>query len=293
MLNKKHNLKSIKTKIRERDLKEQDRKPNKEKGLQKKCYWMFLMLFFSWNKSREERKRKRQKQGIKRKQTRKTRRKEEREEQERDRERESEKGGGQKRLRRSKGRHSKINKNVLFRVKNSFFSIESKGKDKKRSVSGQVRWPFGPPHLTLINPPKKQTRKTQKKKRSLKKHFSVISQIIFWWGSNMSLFWQLGQKSAHPKNTIKIGVSATHVLKNRCASRNGHLWTPKTQNRKFQLSFLFFVNNKKHKFAEIPIFIVFLQTWERDVSKVELKTQTFGKNVAPFFWKRLFLEIDR
>ena len=45
---------------------------------------------------------------------------EERKEQERDRERGSEKGGGQKRQRTNKGRHSKINKNALFRVENSF-----------------------------------------------------------------------------------------------------------------------------------------------------------------------------
>ena len=51
-----------------------------------------------------------------------TRRKNKRKEQERDREREIEKGGGQKRLRRNKGRHSIINKKwpVLGR-KTSFF----------------------------------------------------------------------------------------------------------------------------------------------------------------------------
>ena len=48
------------------------------------------------------------------KQKRKTRRKKERKEQERDRESELEKGGGQKRLRRNKGRHSKISKECPF-----------------------------------------------------------------------------------------------------------------------------------------------------------------------------------
>ena len=46
----------------------------------------------------------------------------------RDRERESEKGEGPKRLRRNKGRHSKINKNTLFRGKTVFLLKAKKGK---------------------------------------------------------------------------------------------------------------------------------------------------------------------
>ena len=108
-----------------------------------------------------------------------------------------------------------------------------------------MRWPFGPPHLTLkpskkkntkghltwpLNPPtkntkkkKKQTNKKPKKKNKKKKReappkktaktpknsFSIISQIFpfFGWLLKISFFWHLGPESAHAKNTIKIGVS--------------------------------------------------------------------------------------
>ena len=69
--------------------------------------------------------------------------KEERKEKERDRERESEKARGQKRLRRNKGRHSKINKNALFRGKTGFSikNKERKGQEitKKQKQKKQTR----------------------------------------------------------------------------------------------------------------------------------------------------------
>ena len=60
-------------------------------------------------KGKTETKRRNQKKAKKDKKEEKNRK-----EQERDGEREIEKGGGQKRLRRNKGRDSKINKNALF-----------------------------------------------------------------------------------------------------------------------------------------------------------------------------------
>ena len=48
-----------------------------------------------------------------------------------------------------------------------FFLLEAKKEkkktkhQKKRKVQGQVRWPFGPPHLTL-KPSKKTKQKTNK-----------------------------------------------------------------------------------------------------------------------------------
>ena len=152
-----------------------------------------------------------------------------------------------------------------------------------------MRWPFGPPHMTLKPSKKtqkkkktktkhkktKQTKKQKKKKKKQKKkqentkntqkwafQLSVKIFFFFGWVSKISLFWQLGPKSAHPKNTIKIGVSGPFFLKSRCASRNGHFWTQKSQIHKFQLSFFFacfllFQQHKTQKFAETPIFIVF------------------------------------
>ena len=89
------------------------------------------MLFLSLNKSKEERKGKKEtKTRNQKKAKRKTRRKTERKEQERDREREIEKVGGQKRLRRNKERHSKINKKLPFvKGKKQVFSMRSKEKN--------------------------------------------------------------------------------------------------------------------------------------------------------------------
>ena len=97
MLNKKHNLISAKKKIRERDSKEKDRKPNKkrknndEKKVAIECFDVVPFM-----KQKQRRKTSREKQGLKRKQKGKTRRKKQRKEQEIDRESEIEKGGGQK-----------------------------------------------------------------------------------------------------------------------------------------------------------------------------------------------------
>ena len=54
-------------------------------------------------------------------------------EEERDRERKIEKGGGQNKLRRNKGRHSKINKKMPFsRGKNKVFCITKQRKERKK-----------------------------------------------------------------------------------------------------------------------------------------------------------------
>ena len=125
-----------------------------------------------------------------------------------------------------------------------------------------MRWPEGPPHLTL-EPSKKNTKQQKRKKKRGKKNknkrtqkypkksFSVISHFfLFWWVSRISLFDNLAKKARTQKNTIKIGVSTTHFLDNSFASRNGHFWTKENQIQKFQLSvfgaFFFSFNNRKH-----------------------------------------------
>ena len=142
MLNKQHNLKSGKTKIRKRDLKGKTRQETiiKEKLLMKnELQFNVFMLFFSENKGKEERTmKKRQKQETKRKQKRKqkrkTRRKKERQEQERDRERETEKGGGQNRLREKEREAQKINKKKPFLGGNRVFLLKAKkGKEQKKT----------------------------------------------------------------------------------------------------------------------------------------------------------------
>ena len=96
-----------------------------------------------------------------------------------------------------------------------------------------MRWPFGPPHLTLKPSKKKQKqkkkqRKQKKKQKKRKKkkpkknskntqklafQLSVKFFFFFGWLFKISLFGHLGPESAHPKNTIKIGVSGPFFWK--------------------------------------------------------------------------------
>ena len=149
-----------------------------------------------------------------------------------------------------------------------------------------MRWPFGPPHLTLkpskknktTKNKKKQNKKQQKKPknkknqaRKCKKHkntkkiaFQLSVKIFFFWQGIQKLpFLTPWPRKRAPKNTIKIRVSAYFLGEKSYASRNGHFWTKKTQILKFQLSFFFlpfflFQKQKKHQNLLKPLFRLFL-----------------------------------
>ena len=96
-----------------------------------------------------------------------------------------------------------------------------------------MRWPFGPAHLTLKpskknqknkkNKKKKKTKKQKNKKKRSQKNSKNTQTLAFQlsvkffhfscWLFQISLFWHLGPKSAHPKNTIKLGVSGPFFWK--------------------------------------------------------------------------------
>ena len=147
-----------------------------------------------------------------------------------------------------------------------------------------MRWPFGPPHLTLKpsnkkhqknkkktnkKKPNKKTKKKKKKKpppqKKQQNHQKIAFQLsvkfflFFGWLFKISLFWHLGPESAHPKNTIKIGVSGPFFLKSSCVSRNGRFWTKKPKIYKFQLSFFFayflLFQKQKNKHLLKPLFL--------------------------------------
>ena len=141
----------------------------------------------------------------------------------RDKERESEKGGGQKRLRSNKGRHSKISKKSFFRGKQGF-SIKIK-KDKKN------------------------------KNKKILKNELFSYQSIFWWVSKISFLRQLGPKTRTPQNTIKNKGFGKLFFEKTYASRNGHFWTKK-QIQKFQISLLLSFSSlqPKHKHLLKPYF---------------------------------------
>ena len=148
-----------------------------------------------------------------------------------------------------------------------------------------MRWPFGPPHLTLkpskkkpkkkqknkkqktkkqTKKPKKET-KSKKKQKYQKKSFSVISQNFLFFGGvskNCLFLTTWPRKRAPPKHYKNRGFSIPIFEKQLCVTKRPFL-DKKTQIHKFQLSFFFvaffflFQQQKTQKSAETPIFIVF------------------------------------
>ena len=257
-----------------------------------------VVLFMKQKQRRKKRKERDKNKEAKESKKERQERREKGQEEERDREREIEKGGAPKKLRRNKGRHSKINKKCPFLGGKTrfFFVLQSKewkgtttNPKKQKIINKEGSGTKGPPHLALnlqnkkqkktkkkqkrnnltLKPSKKtkkqKTKKNQKHKKQKKKGkkktktqkcqkkelFSYQSNFAFFVGVQNFPFLTTWPKNAHPKNTIKIGVSATHFLENSFESRNGHFWKKKTQIQKFQLSFFFAFffsnNNKKHK----------------------------------------------
>ena len=122
-----------------------------------------------------------------------------------------------------------------------------------------------------------------------------VKILVFWWVSKMSLFWQLGPKSTHPKNTIKIGVSARHFLKSRCASRNGHFWTKKNPKPEIPiiifLAYSFLFQQENIKIGWTPIFKCFSKPQKREFSNFKLKTQKIGKPIFAPLKKAIFRKL--
>ena len=143
-----------------------------------------------------------------------------------------------------------------------------------------MRWPFGPPHLTL-KPSKKnkktkqnqqnttkknkkeknQERKSKKHKNTKKRAFQLSVKIfLFWRGVQNAFFDTLAQKTRTQKHYKNRGFSLLFLEKGY-ASRNGHFWTKKPEFRNssyhFFFAFVLFQKQKTQKSAETPIFIVF------------------------------------
>ena len=149
-----------------------------------------------------------------------------------------------------------------------------------------MRWPFGPPHLTL-KPSKKTKQKKQKKKQNKKQHkknkkkekprkkkkktqkyqkksFSVISQnfLFFWQGiQKLPFFDTLAQKTRTQKHYKNRGFSLFFFGKKLCVTKRPFL-DKKNPNSEipviiFFLAFFLFQKQKTQKSAETPIFIVF------------------------------------
>ena len=113
-------------------------------------------------------------------------------------------------------------------------------------------------------PPKKNKKRKKKQentKNTQKWAFQLSVKIFFFfgWVSKISLFWQLGPKSAHPKNTIKIGVSGPFFWKADVRHETA-IFGPK-KPKFINSSYLFFLpvsfsfNNAKHKSLLKPLFL--------------------------------------
>ena len=177
-----------------------------------------------------------------------------------------------------------------------------------------MRWPFGPPHLTL-KPSKKNTKKTKQKTTQKnqketktkkekvkntkipKKSFSVISQnfLSFWQGIQKLPFLTPWPRKRAPKNTIKTGVSACFFGKKLCVTKRPFL-DKKTQIQKFQLlfflAFFSFSKTKNTRICWNPYFYSVLANLKKEnFPKINLKHRNLKNPIfAPIFWKRLFLD---
>ena len=163
--------------------------------------------------------------------------------------------------------------------------------------SGHLTWPLNPPKKKQNQKKKNNERKTRKTTKYQKWAFQLSGKIFcfYFGGSKMSLFWQLGQKSAHPKHTINIGVLAKHFLIKTYASRNGYFWT-KNKSRNSRYLFLLFSSlstTKKHKKCWNPYYHSVLANTKRDISKFELKTWIWKKKCTLFLEKPYFYKIER
>ena len=151
-----------------------------------------------------------------------------------------------------------------------------------------MRWPFGPPHLTLKLSKKNKTKKKQNKKQNKKtqketktkkenvKNAKIPKNELFSYQSKFSFFLTgypkiaffdtLAQKTRTQKHYKNRGFS--FFLERSYASRNGHFWTKKTQIQKFQLSFfscLFsFSKTKNTKICWNPYFYSVLANLKKE-----------------------------
>ena len=178
-----------------------------------------------------------------------------------------------------KTKHKKINKKGLG--------------PSEVAPSGHLTWPLNPPKKTKKQKTQKQKNKQNKKtsKNELCSYQSNISYFLV--GVQKFPFLTTWPRNAHPQNTIKIGVSAHHFLKNSSGVTNGAIFGQINQIHKFQLSFFpffFSFNNKNTKICWNPYFYSVLANQKREFSKINFKQRNLKNPIcAPFFLKRLFL----
>ena len=143
MLNKNITLNQQKNKEKKKGFQREKKTGNQKREKideGKLCTSIFLMLFLFMKQKQRRKKRKERDKNKEAKESKKERQegRKKGEEEEIDRERKIEKGGGQKNLRRNKGRHSKINQKCPFLGgKQGFFVVQSK--ERKGTKTNQKK----------------------------------------------------------------------------------------------------------------------------------------------------------
>ena len=195
------------------------------------------MLFLSWNKSKERKGKKKTKTRNQNKAKIKTRRKKERKKATRERQTKRNWKSGRPRMAKKKQRWTLKNKQKMpFLWAKQIFQWEArKGKKTNRKKNKNTKIPKKGSFQLSIN----------------------ISFLVGVQRCPKFPFLTTWPKKRAPKNTIKIGVSAKHVLKSRCVTKRPAL-DKKTQTRNssyhiFAYSFLF--QQEKHKNWLKPLFL--------------------------------------
>ena len=151
-----------------------------------------------------------------------------------------------------------------------------------RRVWGQVRWPFGPPHLTLNPSPKNKN-----SQKILKTELFSYQSNFLGWVSKTSLFWQLGPKNVHPNNTTKIGVPA--IFEKKICVTKRPFWT-KNQNPEIPviISFCLFssLSTKNTNICWNLYFCSALATIKNNFQKLNLKHWKLKNPIFAFFLKK-------
>ena len=166
-----------------------------------------------------------------------------------------------------------------------------------------MRWPFKPPHMTL-KPSKRNTKKQQNKKKKTKKREKKQEETknTQKWAFQLSvkIFLFLGgcpkfPKSAHPKNTIKVWVSANFFWKTHMRHETA-IFGPKSLNSQipviiFLACFLLSQQQKTQKCWNPYFYSVLANQKKENFQILYLKHWNWKTQfLHPFFEKRLFLE---
>ena len=141
---------------------------------------------------------------------------------------------------------------------------------------------------------KTKTKKNKKKQKQPKNEFfSYQSKLSAFFRVQNFFFDNLAQ-TARTQKHYKDRASANQFSTNNYRSRNGHCWTPKTQNPKLQVSFfclfLLIEKLKPQKSAETPFYSVLVNIKKR-IFKINSKRANLKNTFfPPNFPKTLFLE---